>query len=109
MKLNLKRIAPLQAGKIVGGLYGMMGLLFVPFMILFMSIGAFASAAGGANTPPMPLFFGMGIGFMVFLPVLYALMGFVAGVLGSLAFNLLAKWLGGLELEFEETGAPPRV
>lgn len=109
MKLNLKRVAPLQAGKLLGGLYGVMGLIFVPIMILFMGVGAFASAASGENAPPMPFFFGMGIGFMIVMPVFYAAMGFVTGVLGALAYNLLAKWLGGFELEFEEPGVPPRV
>ena len=45
MKLKLKRVEPLQAGKLLAGLYGAMGLL--------------------------------------------------------------AKWLGGFELEFEEQGVPP--
>lgn len=109
MKLNLKRIGPLQAGKILGALYGVMGLLFIPFMVFFMSIGAMASANAGSEAPPLPFVFGMGVGFMILAPVFYAVMGFVTGVLGALAYNVLAKWLGGFELEFEEQGVPPRV
>ena len=57
-------------------------------------------------TPALPLMFGMGVGFMVMLPVVYAVMGFVAGVISSLLYNLLTKWIGGFEFEFESK-APP--
>ena len=53
------------------------------------------------------LMFGMGIGFMIFLSVLYAVMGFVVGVIGAWVYNLLAKWIGGFELEFEPPAPPP--
>lgn len=109
MKLKLKRVAPLQAGKLFAALYGAMSLIVVPFMLLFMSVGAIASAQAGGNAPPVPLFFGMGLAAVVVLPLFYAAMGFITGVLGSLAYNLIAKWLGGFELEFEEQGVPPQV
>lgn len=109
MKLKLKRVEPLQAGKILGVLYGAIGLIVVPIMLLVMSVGAFASAQGGVNSPPLPLFFGLGVGFIIALPLFYGAMGFITGVLGSLAYNLCAKWLGGLEVEFEESGVPPCV
>lgn len=109
MKLKLKRVEPLQAGKLLAGLYGAMGLIFIPFMLIFMSVGAFASAGAGGNAAPLPFFFGLGVGFMIVMPLFYAAIGFIIGVLGALVYNLLAKWLGGFELEFEEQGAPPRV
>jgi hypothetical protein len=52
----------------------------------------------------------MGIGFMMVLPFLYAAIGFVTGCLGAWFYNLLTKWIGGLEFEFEERmppAAPP--
>jgi hypothetical protein len=109
MKLKLKRVAPLQAGKLFAALYGAMSLIIVPFMLLFMSLGALASAQAGGDAPPMPIFFGLGLVGVVVLPLFYAAMGFVTGALGSLAYNLIAKWLGGFELEFEEQGVPPSV
>ena len=102
MKLKLKRIAPFQAGKILAAFYGLMSLMFVPFLVVFMALGSFAAKAQGQGAPPpIPLLLGMGAGFILLLPVIYAAMGFVFGVLSAAIYNLLAGWLGGLALEFE--------
>ena len=47
------------------------------------------------------------MGFVVLLPLFYALMGFLAGVVGAWIYNLLAGWIGGLEFEFEARTPPP--
>lgn len=112
MNLKLKRIAPLQAGKLLAAFYGLMSLVFVPFMMAFMALGSFAAKAqgGGAGSgPPLPLMLGMGMGFMLLIPVIYAAMGFVFGVLSAFVYNLLARWIGGLALEFEQAQPPPVV
>jgi hypothetical protein len=103
MNLKLKRIAPLQAGKMLAALYGLLSLIFVPFMMVAVALGSFAAKHQG-NGAALPMMFGMG--FMVCLPLLYAVMGFIFGVLGAWIYNLLSKWIGGFELEFE-TPAPP--
>ena len=110
MNLKLKRIAPLQAGKMLAAFYGLMSLVFVPFFMIFMAVGSFAAKAQGAGagaTPPLPLMLGMGVGFMLLLPFLYAAMGFIFGVIAAFVYNLLAGWIGGLALEFEQTPPPP--
>lgn len=107
MRLKMKRIAPLPAGKMLGALYGVMALLIVPFMLMFMALGSFAARShGGADAPPLPLMFGMGVGFLVMLPVFYALMGFVTGLIGACVYNLLTKWVGGFEFDFESLEPP---
>ena len=109
MNLKLKRIAPLQAGKMLAALYGLLSLVVIPFMLLFIGVSSLvARSQGGAGAPALPLIFGMGLGFMIFMPILYALMGFLFGVIGAFVYNLLAKWIGGFELEFEAT-TPPAV
>lgn len=109
MKVQLKKIAPFQAGKMLAALYGLMALLMVPFFVIAMAAGSFASQAQGAgsNAAPMAMAFGMGIGFMIAMPLIYAVMGFVFGVLGALLYNFLAKWIGGFEVEFEQQ--PPSI
>ena len=42
-----------------------------------------------------------GVGFAVVAPLMYAVMGFVSGVIGALLYNLVAKWVGGIEVEVE--------
>jgi hypothetical protein len=63
------------------------------------SLGAIFSAHQGFNFP-----FGAGIGFLaiIFFPVLYGFMGFVAGILSALIYNLVAKWVGGIEIELKD-------
>ena len=39
--------------------------------------------------------------FAILMPLLYGLMGFVIGAIGTLLYNLFAKWVGGFELEME--------
>lgn len=112
MNLKLKRIAPLQAGKMLAAFYGLMALVFVPFMLIFMALGRFAAqaqAAEGVAAPQLPLMLGMGVGFTLLMPVLYAVMGFIFGVLAAFVYNLLARWLGGFELGFESTQPPPTL
>ena len=107
MNLKLKRIAPLQAGKMLAAFYGLLSLVLVPFMFAGMTIASLAARHSGGPAPAFPLMLGMGMGFLLFLPVLYALMGFIFGVISAWLYNLLTKWIGGFELEFEPTPPPP--
>jgi hypothetical protein len=92
---RIKRIAPLQLGKILACLYGAMGLIFVPlFVITSVIVSHLPNARGG-----LPFF--VGIGFAIAAPVFYAVMGFLAGVISAAIYNLIAKWLGGIEVEVE--------
>jgi len=90
--------------------YGLLSLIFVPFMLIFMAVGGLAAGSqGGAGVPALPLMFGMGLGFMILLPVMYTLMGFVFGVISAWLYNMIAKWIGGFEVEFEQEIPPPVV
>ena len=92
---RIKRIAPLQAGKILAILFGAMGLIFMPFFLLMTLI-----------TSQMPhaqqgIFAFIGIGMAVAIPVFYAVLGFLQGVIGAAIYNLIVKWVGGFEVEVE--------
>ncbi|MCX6953093.1 MAG: hypothetical protein NTV51_13145, partial [Verrucomicrobia bacterium] len=92
---RVKRIAPFQLGKMAACLYGAMGLLFVPFFLLMTLASAKMPAAQSG------MFAAMGVGFALCAPVLYAVMGFIGGVLSAAIYNLVAKWIGGIEVEVE--------
>ena len=94
-KRRIKRIAPLQLGKMLAVLYGIMGLLFIPF---FLIMSAVATQMPPEQRVGMMAF---GAGFALFMPVIYAALGFVFGALGALIYNLVAKWIGGIEVEVE--------
>ena len=94
-KKRIKRIAPLQLGKMLAVLYGIMGLLFLPFMLIMAFVSSQAPAEQRVGM------MAVGVGFALLAPVMYAAMGFVIGALGALIYNLVAKWIGGIEVEFE--------
>jgi hypothetical protein len=77
MKRRIKRIAPLQAGKMLGALYACMGLIFLPFFALAAAAGAFApSSQQSAGAPPPALFAGMMFGFGICMPIIHGVIGF---------------------------------
>lgn len=92
---RLKRVAPLQLGKMLGLLYGAMGLLFAPIFLLFSATAAQLPAEQRVGL------LAVGGGFALLAPVFYGAMGFVTGTLGALLYNVAAKWIGGIEVEVE--------
>jgi len=104
MKRTVKRIAPLQAGKMLGVLYACMGLIFLPIFMLAAAAGAFAQHAQGAqasSTAPGAVVTGIMFGMGLFMPVIYGVMGFIFGVISAAIYNLVASWIGGIEVEVE--------
>ncbi len=96
MKKRLTRIGPLKAGIVLSILYGVLGLLLAPFMLLMAMLGKGAGAKGAV----------VGVVFAIFIPVLYAVIGFVGGVICAAVYNLIAKWTGGLEFEIADIPEP---
>ena len=104
MTRRIKRIAPLQAGKMLGALQACMGLLFLPFFALAGVVGTFAQhvpQAQNSAAPPPALFAGMMFGFGMLLPIFYGVMGFVFGIIMAAIYNLFARWIGGIEVDVE--------
>jgi len=83
----------------VGALQGAMALLLVPFFLLFALVGTFLPKT--ADAPPPLAIFAIGLALAILMTLFYAASGFVVGLLGALAYNLIAKWFGGLEFEIE--------
>ncbi len=91
----IKSVGVLSFAKIMGMIYGCMGLIFAPFLLL---IGLMGSLAGQQKTPFAGIF---GVIFALLMPLIYGAMGFVMGAIGALLYNLFARWVGGFELEIE--------
>lgn len=101
---RLKRIAPLQLGKMAACLYGAMGLIAVPIFLVMSAVMAQMPA------PQRGIFALVGVGFAFTIPFLYFALGrslaacnvyAVVGVIGAALYNLLAKYIGGIEVEVE--------
>jgi hypothetical protein len=103
MKRTLKRIAPVKFGLILGIMYGALSLIIVPFFLLFSLMSFFvpqqSSSEMGHLAPALGLV--MTLAFCIFLPVFYAVIGGLMGMLMAWVYNVTAGWLGGFEFEVE--------
>lgn len=103
MKHELRRVHPLRAANVGALVYGLVlgvfALIALPFFLLvamFAPPGAFGAG---------------GIGFAVFLillyPVMGLVMGWISGLLTSAVYNFIVRWTGGLLFEvYCETASP---
>jgi hypothetical protein len=95
---RLKHIAPLRFGIIFGLILGVAGLIMVPFILFAGGLWATTKEPSLLGIPW--LFFGAGA---VFMPLIYAVAGFVFGVLLAMVYNFAARWTGGIEYYNEDT------
>jgi len=94
-------VGVLSCAKILGVLYGCMGLLFIPIAL----IGGLASMA--AHQTNAAIGGAAMLAFGIVAPFLYGGMGFVFGAIGAWIYNLIAKRLGGIEIQLEPVSADP--
>jgi hypothetical protein len=87
MKKRITHIAPWQAAKVSAVLYFVVGLIVaVPVGLMSLFV------------PPQPGHEPPGIGFVLSLPILYALIGLIFVPLGCWLYNTVAKFVGGFEI-----------
>ena len=102
-RIGVLSLAKLQAviccvlGLIIGVIYAVM-LLFVGGMMAVVG-----SKSGDTGAALGGLGFGLvgGIVMIIVLVIFYTIVGFIAGAISALVYNVAAKFLGGLELEIE--------
>jgi hypothetical protein len=93
----LKSVGVMSFAKIMGFIYGCIGLIFVPFLLLFALIGTFAGHKDVVFASLSPLF---GILMAILMPLMYGVMGFITGAIAAALYNLIANRVGGFEFEF---------
>lgn len=93
----IRRVRPLSFAKVMGMLYALMGLLIGACISLFSFIG---SAFSPKEMPGgMGILFG--VGAIIALPIFYGLLGFIMSLIGAALYNLVASWVGGVELDVQ--------
>lgn len=85
MKKQITRISILQSSKIATALYFLIGFIYsligIPMMLF-----------GNKQIQIMGIIY-------LFMPIVMAIFGFVFFVIFAAIYNLLSKWLGGVEIE----------
>lgn len=102
----VRRVGILSLGKVLGAVYALLGLvigaIYALFALLFAVIGiagaqqssdAFAGGALGVV---------FGIGSIIFFPIIYGIFGFLGGLLTGFVYNLVTRFVGGLEIDVEQ-------
>jgi hypothetical protein len=94
----IKRVGPLSCAKIVGTLHIFVGLLVGAIFSLAAMAGAFAS-----DRTEAPFFIGafIGVGSIIFFPVLYGCIGFISTLVGAWLYNVVAGFVGGIEMDVQ--------
>ena len=85
MKKQMIRISILQSSKIMTALYVLMGFIYTLIAIPMIIFGS----------PQLRI---IGLVYL-FMPILLGIFGFIFFVIFAAIYNLLASWLGGVEVE----------
>ena len=90
----VKRLGVASVAKMYGAISGAFGLVIGCMFALASVVGAgFSDTPDGAIFGPI-----FGVGAIVILPIIYGVMGLVAGAIGALLYNVFAGMVGGVEL-----------
>lgn len=94
----IRRVGPLSFAKITGVLYALMGLLIGGIFSLISMVGS-AFAPQGTDMGPMGMMFGAAA--IIIFPIFYGVLGFIFSLIGAALYNLVAGWVGGVELDVQ--------
>lgn len=102
-KLRIRKMGILSVAKMYAAIMLVISLLIsIPYGLFIMIFGVAMMgsgeraglAAGGGSIV-------IGLLVMIGLPIFYGAIGFVAGAIGALLYNLFAGMVGGIEIEVE--------
>ncbi len=92
---KIKRVNVLSLGKLLAIINAVLGLV----MGFLVTVGALTGVdMSQGQVPADSLIQKFAI---IYFPVLYAVGGFLGGILTAAVFNLAAKYFGGLEIDIE--------
>jgi hypothetical protein len=86
-KLKITKVNVLKVAFFLAVLYSILSA------IIFFIIGIFGIAFQGEP---------IGLLLTILMPLLYGFFGFVGGLIMGSMYNLVSKWIGGIEVEVEE-------
>ena len=91
----IKRVAVLKLAIFQSALMAAFGLIAALFVMMFSAMfsGLSHQAAGMAGVA--------GIAALIIFPIMYGVIGFIAGAIGAALYNLVAGIVGGIEIEVE--------
>ena len=99
MTQQLRSIGAVSIAKILAVLYAVVGLLIGTVFFLIIVLGSMAGRPSDFGLQGGPFAFLLGVGSIVFFPICYALIGAIGGLIFAGIYNLVARYVGGIEVE----------
>jgi hypothetical protein len=97
----IKRVSPLSIAKISFVLYAVIGFIVGGIFALFgAAMGSLASLGGEQRMSMFPAAF-FGVGAVIILPIVYGVMAAIFSAIGAFIYNIVAGWVGGIEIEVQ--------
>ncbi|NMC44118.1 MAG: hypothetical protein GYA46_09390 [candidate division Zixibacteria bacterium] len=100
----LRRIGPFSCAKVSAVLYLIIGLIVGA---IFSLISLMVSSIGGDSEISGMMGMLFGVGSIIFFPIIYAIAGFIGGLIMAALYNLVAGMVGGIELDLEPSPQKP--
>lgn len=95
--IKIKKVNPLSLAKILSIVYALGGLLLGAIGTIFSLLGVPnpAHLSAGIFLP------NFGLASIIFIPIFFALQGFLLGFVFAFFYNLASGWIGGVEVEMD--------
>jgi hypothetical protein len=92
----VRRLGPLSFAKVSGIIYAILGSI-AGVMFALMSHGGGSLGSGGTVFDAV-----FGVGALVFMPIGYGLVGFMFSLILAALYNVVARFVGGIEVQTDE-------
>ena len=96
---SIRSVGVMSCAKIFGITYACIGLLFIPFAVIGGLASMISEQSHGAISSAVLLFLGL------MAPFFYGGIGFVFAPIWAFVYNVVAGWVGGIEIDLQSTSA----
>jgi hypothetical protein len=98
MKHEIKSIGVISLMKIYALIGLVMGVIYAGIFVVMMLLGAVSVGDSGAAGGMMVMALIMAVGMVIGMPIGFA----ICGAIGAVIYNIIAKMVGGVEIEFND-------
>lgn len=98
----IQRVGIMSLARLLAAIYGLFGLIWGIVFTVGALVGFGISEEVAKTASWLGPFFG--VGAVIVVPVVYAIMGYLSGLVAGWAFNNAAETMGGLHVELTQMG-----